>query len=279
MIANTFIKRPNTAIVVSLILIILGIISVSSLPVSQYPDITPPVVQVSARYTGADAQTIEQTVATPLETAINGVPGMSYMESSSTNSGSMGINVTFKTGTDIDIAALDVQNRVNQALPRLPEEVKTLGVTVRKRTPGIMMVIAVYSPKKTHSQKFIDNYTNIFIRDALLRVPGVGEVFTRAEDFSMRIWLNPEKLAALGLSPADVIAAVREQNVQVAAGIVGAPPQPETQAYEYTAFVNGQLASEKQFRNIIVKTNPEEGSVIHLKDVARVELGRFSYTG
>ncbi len=150
MIANTFIKRPNTAIVVSLILIILGIISVASLPVSQYPDITPPVVQVSAQYIGADAQTVEQTVATPIESAVNGVPGMSYMESSSTNSGSMGMNITFDIGTDIDIAALDVQNRVNTALPRLPDEVKNLGVTVRKRTPGIMMVIAIFSPHHTH---------------------------------------------------------------------------------------------------------------------------------
>ncbi len=279
MIANIFIKRPNTAIVISLILIILGIISVVNLPVSQYPEITPPVVQVSAMYIGADAQTVEQTVATPIESAVNGVPGMSYMESSSTNSGSMGLNVTFKIGTDIDIAALDVQNRVNTALPRLPDEVKNLGVTVRKSTPGIMMVIAIFSPEKTHGKKFIDNYTNIFIRDALLRVPGVGDVFTNAQDFSMRLWLNPEKLAVLNISPADVIQAVREQNVQVAAGTVGAPPQPESQAFEYTAFVEGRLASEEEFSNIIIKTNPEDGSLVYLRDVARVELGKFKYPG
>ncbi len=279
MIANIFIKRPNTAIVISLILIILGIISVSTLPVSQYPDITPPVVQVSSLYIGADAQTVEQTVATPIESAVNGVPGMSYMESSSTSSGSMGMSVTFDIGTDIDIAALDVQNRVNTALPRLPDEVKNLGVTVRKRTPGIMMVIAVFSPGKTHSKKFVDNYSNIFIREALLRVKGVGEVFTNAEDFSMRIWLNPDKLAALHMTPAEVIQAVREQNVQVAAGIVGSPPQPETQAFEYTAFVEGRLATETEFRNIIVRTKPEDGSLVYLRDVARVELGKFSYSG
>jgi len=279
MIANLFIKRPNTAIVISLIIIILGVISIVSLPVSQYPDITPPVVQVSANYIGADAQTVEQTVATPIESQVNGVPGMAYMQSNSSNNGNMSMNITFDIGTNIDIAALDVENRVNAATPNLPNEVKNLGITIRKRTPSILMLVAIYSPKGTHNIKFVDNYTNIFVRDALLRVKGVGDVFTRADDFGMRIWLNPEKMAHLNLTAADVIQAVQEQNVQVAAGIVGSSPQSKTQPFEYTAFVEGRLSSEKAFGEIIIKTNPADGSLVYLKDVSRVELGKFNYSG
>jgi len=279
MIANIFIKRPNTAIVISLIIIILGIVSIVSLPVSQYPDITPPVVSVGANYVGADAQTVEETVTTPIESQVNGVPGMAYIQSNSSSNGSMGLNITFDIGTNINIAALDVENRVNTALPRLPNEVKNLGITVRKRTPSILMVIGIYSPNGTHDIKFVDNYTNIFVRDALLRVKGVGDVFTRADDFGMRIWLNPERLAQENLTPADVIQAVQEQNVQVAAGIVGSTPQAKDQPFEYTAFVEGRLVSEKEFGNIIIKTNPSDGSLVYLKDVARVELGKFNYSG
>lgn len=279
MIADTFIKRPNTAIVISLIIVILGIVSIMNLPVGQYPDITPPVVQVSANYIGADAETVEQTVATPIESQVNGVPGMSYMQSNSTSSGNMSLNVTFDIGTNIDIAALDVENRVNSAEPNIPAEVRNLGITVRKRTPSILMLVAIYSPKNMHGIKFIDNYTNIFVRDALLRVKGVGDVYTRADDFGMRIWLNPEKLAHLGLTPGDIIQAVQEQNVQVAAGIVGSTPQAKDQPFEYTAFVEGRLASEDAFGNIIVKTNIADGSLVYLKDVARVELGKSNYSG
>ena len=279
MIANIFIKRPNTAIVISLIIVILGIVSIVSLPVSQYPDITPPVVTVAANYIGADAQTVEETVTTPVESQVNGVPGMAYIQSNSSSNGSMSMNITFDIGTNINIAALDVENRVNTALPKLPNEVKNLGITVRKRTPSILMVVAIYSPNGTHDIKFVDNYTNIFVRDALLRVKGVGDVFTRADDFGMRIWLNPEKLAEANLTPADIIQAVQEQNVQVAAGIVGSTPQAKDQPFEYTAFVEGRLVSEKQFGNIIIKTNPSDGSLVYLKDVARVELGKFNYSG
>lgn len=279
MIANIFIRRPNTAMVISLIIIILGVVSIVNLPVSQYPDITPPVVQVSANYIGADAQTVEETVATPIESQVNGVPGMTYLQSNSTSNGNMSMNVTFDIGTNIDIAALDVENRVNSAEPNIPTEVKNLGITIRKRTPSILMVVAIFSPENTHGIKFLDNYTNIFVRDALLRVKGVGDVFTRADDFGMRIWLNPDKMAHLNLTPADVIQAVQEQNVQVAAGIVGSTPQAGDQPFEYTAFVEGRLASEKSFGEIIVKTIPEDGSLVYLRDVARVELGKFNYSG
>ncbi len=279
MIADTFIKRPVTAMVIAIVIVIIGGIAIINLPISQYPDITPPVVQVSGQFIGADAQTVEQTVTTPVETQVNGVPGMDYMQSNSTNNGQTSINVFFKVGTNVDIAALDVQNRVNLATPQLPDEVRRLGLTVRKRNPSILMLVAIFSPKGTHNIQFLDNYTNIFIRDALLRVPGVGDVFTRADDFSMRIWLQPDKLARLGITATDVTNAIQAQNVQVAAGSVGAPPQPHTQAFEYIAFVNGRLNSINEFSNIIVKTKPQTGSVVYLKDVARVELGKFNYSG
>ncbi|HEY4784681.1 MAG TPA: efflux RND transporter permease subunit, partial [Bacteroidales bacterium] len=279
MIADTFIKRPVTAMVVAIVIVIVGILAIFSLPVSQYPNITPPVVQVGGQFIGADAQTVEQTVTTPVETQVNGVPDMEYMQSNSTSNGQMSLNVTFNVGTDVDIAALDVQNRVNLATPQLPDEVRRLGLTVRKRNPSILMLVAIFSPKGTHSIEFLDNYTNIFVKDALLRVPGVGDVFTRADDFSMRVWLEPDKLEQLGITATDVTNAMQAQNVQVAAGAVGAPPQPKDQAFEYTAFVNGRLSNVNEFRNIIIKTKPEDGSIVHLKDVARVELGKFNYSG
>jgi HAE1 family hydrophobic/amphiphilic exporter-1 len=277
MIANTFIKRPVTAIVISVVLLIVGGLSISNLSVGQYPEITPPVVQVSGQFTGADAQTVEQTMTTPVEAQINGSPGMEYLQSNSTGNGQMSINVTFGVGTDINVATLDVQNRVSIATPQLPDVVKRLGLTVRKRNPSILMLVAIYSPNGSHNVTFLDNYTNIFVRDRLLRVKGVGDVFTRADDFSMRIWLNTEKLAQYGLTASDVISALQEQNVQVAAGSVGAPPQQSAQAFEYSLLVNGRLNKAEEFDNIIVKTLPDDGSLVFLKDVARIELGKFSY--
>ncbi len=279
MIADTFIKRPITAIVVSMVLVIVGILAIISLPVSQYPEITPPVVQISSQYIGADATTVEQTVTNPIEIQVNGAPGMNYMQSNSTNDGRSSINVFFDVGTNIDIATTEVQNRVNIATPILPDEVKRLGVTVRRRNPSALLLVAIYSPNGTHNVQFLDNYTNIFIRDALLRVKGVGDIFTRADDFSMRIWLKPDKMASLGLTSADILSAVQEQNVQVAAGSIGTPPQPKGQPFEYTAIVNGRLSSVDDFRNIVVRSNPNDGSIVYLKDIARVELGKFNYSG
>lgn len=277
MIANIFIKRPITAIVIAIIITLLGVLSILNLPISQYPDITPPVVTVSANYTGADAQTVEQTVTTPIETQVNGTPGMEYMQSTSTSSGTSSINVTFNLGTNVDIAALDVQNRVSVAAPQLPSEVQRLGVTVRKRNPSILMLVALYSPHGTHSAEFLSNYANIYVKDALLRVNGVGDVFTRGADFSMRVWLKPDKLAALGLTPGDVIAALQAQNLQVAAGSIGMPPQDTTQAFQYTVFTNSRLSKPEDFANVVVRADPQTGAIVHLKDVARVELGKFSY--
>lgn len=277
MIANTFIKRPVTAIVIAIVLLLVGAICIMNLAVGQYPEITPPIVQVTGQYTGADALTVEQTMTTPVEAQINGSPGMQYMQSNSTGNGQMTINVTFGIGTNIDVATLDVQNRVSIATPQLPDVVKRLGLTVRKRNPSILMLVALYSPKGTHNVTFVDNYTNIFVRDALLRVKGVGDIFSRTDDFSMRVWLKPDKLAEYGLTANDVNNAITEQNVQVAAGSVGVPPQQNTQVFEYSLLVNGRLSTVGDFEKIIVKNIPSAGSIVYLKDVARVELGKFSY--
>ena len=278
MIANTFIKRPVTAIVISIVLVITGAISIFVLPIDQYPDITPPVVQVNGQFTGADAQTVEQTVATPVEQQVNGTPGMEYMQSNSTNNGGMQLNVTFKIGTNTDVAALDVQNRVSIATPLLPSVVSRLGLTVRAVNPSMLMMVAIYAPHSTHNITFLDNYTNIFIQDALLRVPGVGSISRFTDDFSMRIWMNPDKMAAYSITPTDIINALNTQNVQVAAGTAGVPPQPSTQTYELGILVNGRLSKVSEFENIIVKTIPATGELVYLKDVARVELGKFTFS-
>jgi len=278
MIANTFIKRPVTAIVISIVLVITGSICILNLPIDQYPDITPPIVQVSGQFTGADAQTVEQTVATPIEEQVNGTPGMEYMQSNSTNNGLMSMSVTFNIGTDIDIAALDVQNRVSIATPLLPAVASRLGITVRALNPSMLMMVAVYAPKNTHNITFLDNYTNIFIQDALLRVPGVGSINRFTDDFSMRIWMNPQKMAAKSITPQDIINALNAQNVQVAAGSAGVPPQQPSQTFEIGILVNGRLSKVSEFENIIVKTIPATGELVYMKDVARVELGKFTFS-
>src|SRR5471030_1302299 len=277
MIANTFIKRPVTAIVISIVLVITGTVCILVLPIDQYPDITPPIVQINGQFTGADAQTVEQTLATPVESQVNGTPGMEYMQSNSTNNGLMSMNVTFNIGTNIDVAALDVQNRVSIATPLLPAVVSRLGLTVRALNPSMLMMVAIYAPKDSHNITFLDNYTNIFIQDALLRVPGVGSINRFTDDFSMRIWMNPEKLASYSITAQDVINALNAQNVQVAAGSAGVPPQQKAQTFELGILVNGRLSKVSEFENIIVKAIPSTGELVYLKDVARVELGKFTF--
>ena len=277
MIAETFIRRPVTAIVSSLVIVLLGVLALLKLPIGQYPDITPPTVSVTGIYTGADAQTVEQTVATPVEVQVNGVPGMTYLQSNNTSSGQMNMTVNFEIGTDVNIAALDVQNRVGIALPTLPQEVQRLGLTVRKRNPSILMLVALFSPNGTHSATFLDNYANVYVKDALLRTQGVGDIVSRADDFAMRLWLKPDKLAQLGLTAQDVTAAVQEQNAQIAAGSLGAPPQEEGQTFEYIVTVQGRLNTVEEFGGIVIKTQPEDGSLVYLRDVARIELGKFNY--
>jgi HAE1 family hydrophobic/amphiphilic exporter-1 len=279
MIADTFIRRPVTAIVISLVIVIVGILSILNLAIGQYPEITPPTVNITTNYIGADALTVEQTVATPIEVQVNGTPGMTYLQSNSTSNGQMSMIANFEVGTDINIAALDVQNRVGIATPTLPQEVQRLGLIVRKRNPSILMLVAIYAPKGSHNVPFLDNYTNVFVRDALLRSKGVGDVFTRADDFSMRIWLKPDKLAALGMTSADITNALQEQNAQVSAGSVGSTPQEKVQNFEYSILVKGRLTTPEEFGNVIVKTQPGNGAIVHLKDVARIELGKFNYAG
>src|SRR5258708_19734904 len=201
MIANTLIKRPVTAIVISIVLVLTGAICIIALPIDQYPDITPPIVQVNAQFTGADAQTVEQTVATPIEQQVNGTPGMEYMESTSTNNGLLSMNVTFNIGTDIDIATLDVQNRVSIASPLLPAVASRLGVTVRAVNPTMLMMVAIYAPNGTHNNTFLDNYTNVFVQDALLRVPGVRTITRFTHHFTLPLSSTPDKTTPYNITP------------------------------------------------------------------------------
>jgi HAE1 family hydrophobic/amphiphilic exporter-1 len=279
MIANTFIKRPVTAIVISLVLMISGVICIFNLAVDQYPNISPPSVGVNASYTGADAETVEQTTAIPIEEQVNGTPGMEYMSSSSSNSGRMSLRITFDVGTNPQIAALNVQNRVGIAAPLLPSVVTKLGATVRASNPDQLMLVAIYSPNKTHDITFLDNYTNTFIQDAILRVPGVGDVQARTDQFAMRIWLDPEKMASYNLMPSDVTKALSGQNVYVAAGSVGAPPQNPKQAFETGILVNSMLNKPEQYEKLIVKNIPGTDKMIYVKDIGRVELAKFTYSG
>jgi len=276
--SNIFLRRPVTAIVISLVILLVGTLAILNMPISQYPDITPPTVQITSNFTGADAQTVEQTTTTAIETQVNGVPGIAYMQSNSANNGNSQITATLNIGADPNIVALDIQNRVGIATPTLPQQVQKLGITTLKRNPAILMLVAVYSPKHTHSVPFMDNYANIYLRDILLRTPGVGDVFSRADNFSMRVWLKTDKLAQLGLTVNDVQNAINEQNLQVAAGSVAAPPQNSGSAFEFTVFTNSRLTTEEQFGDIVIRSNPAQNSIVYLKDVARLQLGKVSYT-
>ena len=230
---DVFIRRPILASVCSLVLILAGAVAIPTMPVAQYPPLAPPQISVSAFYTGANAQEVETAVTTPLEQAINGVEGMLYMTSSSTNSGAASITVTFDVTRDQDVAAVEVQNRVNQALGRMPAEVRTTGITVQKQSSGFVMAVGVFSEKGEYDSLFLSNYLDIYVKDALKRVPGVGDVIIFGErKYSMRLWLDPERLAARAITAGDVVNALREQNVQVAAGSVGQAPAPTGQMYQ-----------------------------------------------
>lgn len=277
MISKTFIERKNTTIVIAIILVIVGLICMFNLPIAQLPDIAPPVTDVRANYVGANSTTVEETVTTPIENQVNGTPGAMYIQSVSANDGSMSITVTFNLGTDPDISTLDVQNRVSLALPSTPDEVRRVGVTVKKRSNDMLMVIGLNSPKGLHSREFLDNYINIYLKPELARISGVGDVNVFSQDYSMRVWLNPDKMAALNLTAGDIAAAITEQNQQVPAGSVGAPPMSRSQAFEYTVSVRGRLATSEEFGNVVVAKNPN-GGLVRLRDVARINLGSFSYS-
>ena len=275
--AHFFIDRPRFSTVVSILIVIVGALAYFNLPVSQYPEIAPPTVQVRAVYPGATAETIADTVATPLEQEINGVEGMLYMSSQSTSDGSMTLTITFELGTDLDNAQVLVQNRVAVAEPRLPEEVRRLGVVTQKSSPNLMMVVHLLSPDDTYDQLYISNYAFLQIRDVLARTEGIGNItIFGAREYSMRIWLDPERLQHLNLAATDVVQALQAQNVQVAGGALGQPPMPLDNAYQLTVNTQGRFNDPKQFENAIVKTG-EDGRLTRVKDIARVELGARDY--
>ena len=277
MISKFFIDGPIFATVISIVIILVCAISIPLLPVEKTPDITPPTVVVTARYPGANAQAIAETVATPLEEQINGVDGMLYMSSNCSDDGSMVLTITFEVGTDVDMATVLVQNRVSLAEPLLPEEVKRYGITTQKQSTNITLVVCLKSPNGDFDETYMSNYVNIYLRDTLSRVPGVGSIQVfGAKNFSMRIWLKPELLKVRGLTTMDVIGAIREQNVQVAAGQIGAAPSPDDQEFQYTVRTLGRLSSVEQFEDIVIKTG-EDGRALHLKDVTRIELGSELY--
>jgi len=277
MFSALFIQRPKLAMVISLVLTIMGCIGYFALPVAQFPNITPPVVNVSATYTGASAETVETSVAAPIEAQVNGVDGMMYMTSTSTDAGSYSLQVLFEIGTDPDIAAVNVQNRVAQATPSLPSNVTQRGVVTELAATDMLMVVGLISPKNSYDAVFLSNYASINVVDALARVEGVGKVqlFTQL-DYAMRMWLKPDVMAGLGLVPSDVIQAIQDQNIEVSAGQIGAPPAPDDQAFQYTIKAQGRLTTADQFGDIIVRTG-ENGAVVQIKDIARVELGASFY--
>jgi hydrophobe/amphiphile efflux-1 (HAE1) family protein/NodT family efflux transporter outer membrane factor (OMF) lipoprotein len=272
-LARFFIDRPIFAVVLSLVTVAAGLIAIAALPVSEYPEVTPPTVAVRAIYPGANPTVLAQTVSTPLEEAINGVDNMLYMSSQATADGVLNLTVTFAIGTDVDLAQVQVQNRVNQALPRLPEEVRALGVITDKQSPDITMVVHLVSPEGRYDPVYLRNYALLQVRNELSRLPGAGQVMVfGAGDYAMRVWLDPTRVAARGLSASDVVRAIRAQNLQVAAGVVGGQPMPSPVAHQLTVNAHGRLADEAEFGGIIVKTG-DNGEVTRLRDVARIELG------
>jgi multidrug efflux pump len=272
-----FIDRPIFAAVVSIVIFVSGLIAMFGLPVSEYPEVVPPSVVVRAVYPGANPRVISEAVATPLEEQINGVENMLYMSSQSTSDGVLTLTVTFRVGTDPDLAQVQVQNRVSQALPRLPEEVRQLGVTTVKSSPNFIMVVHLLSPDDRYDVTYLRNYALLQAKDVLARIPGIGQVEVfGGGDYSMRVWLDPGKIAARGLAATDVVSAIREQNVQVAAGVVGAPPMPVPVDYQLSINARGRLTTEEEFGDIILKTGAE-GEITRLRDVARVELAAGDY--
>ena len=277
MIFDIFIRRPRLAMVLSLVITLAGLVAILVIPVAQYPNIAPPTVRVTATYTGADAKTVEESVAQPLENAINGVSGMTYMKSTSANDGSYTLNVTFDLDTDPDIATVNVQNRANQALSKLPQEVRSTGLTIQKVSTDLLQVFMFHSTDDSHDQLYLSNFVTLNILNELKRVPGVGDAsIFGARDYSMRIWIDPKKLISFGMTPNDIIAAVESQNVQAAAGRIGAAPLSDDQRLQLTVTTRGRLSSAEEFGAIILRSE-SGGSVVRLRDVARIELQAASF--
>src|SRR5687767_2657193 len=269
-LSKFFIDRPIFAGVLSLLMLIAGLIALRGLPISEYPEVAPPTVVVRAQYPGANPKVIAETVSTPIEEQINGVEGMLYMSSQATTDGLMTLNVTFRLGTDPDKAQQLVQNRVAQAEPRLPSEVRTLGITTIKSAPDLTMVVHLVSPNDRYDMTYLRNYALLHVKDRLARVDGVGSVqLFGSGDYSMRVWLDPQKVAERGLSASDIVRAIREQNVQAAAGIVGASPSVPGIDVQMSINAQGRLGSEEEFGDIIVKADGT-GAITRLRDVARI---------
>lgn len=277
MISRFFIARPIFATVLSLLIIVAGGTALRGLPIAAYPNLSPPTISVSAVYPGADAETIASTVAAPIEQEVNGVEGMLYMKSTCSGDGTYSLSITFQTGTDLDIASIQVQNRVSVSEPSLPEEVRRLGIKTEKRNPDFAQAVSVTSPDGRYDDVFLSNFATLRLRDQLQRVHGVGGISVfGAADYAMRVWLDPEKLQARGLGASDVLNAIREQNVQVAAGTIGQPPTPSGTAFQYAVTARGRLLDAEEFGDITIRRT-EDGRVLRLRDVARVELGARNY--
>lgn len=277
MFSAFFIRRPKFAFVISIVIVIVGLISLKVLPIALYPDLAPPQVTVSAVYPGADAETIADTVAGPLESKINGVEDMIYMSSNSANDGSYNLSVSFKVGSNADMNTVNVQNRVAQALSQLPEEVTRQGVTTTKQSTNMLLIVNLFSPKNTYDGLFLNNYTNINITDTIARIKGVGKAqILGVQDYSMRIWLNPDRLNSLNMSPNEVLTAIRDQNIQAAPGQLGAEPNPKAVPFQYNLRARGRLSHPEEFAEIIIRVG-DDGSMVKLKDIARIEMGSKTY--
>src|SRR6478735_2614291 len=275
--AGFFIRRPIVAIVIAILIVMLGAFSLKGLSIEQYPFLAPPTIRVTANYPGASALSVEQSVATPIEQEVNGVENMIYMKSSNTSDGRMQLDVNFGVGVDQDMANVLTQNRVSAAQARLPQDVVAQGVTVKKMSPSILMLIGLYSPNGTYDANFLINYCGINLRDQLLRIPGIAQVdLFGGTDYGMRVWVNPDKLAKLGLTPSDVISAIKEQNLQAPAGRVGMAPSPKDQEFTYTVSAPGRLVTTEEFENIIIRET-DSGAQIRIRDVGRAELGSQDY--
>jgi len=277
-VAKFFIHRPVFAIVISLIILIAGGLSIGTLPVAQYPQISPPTVEVEVNYPGANAETVEQSIATNVEAEVNGAENMIYMSSKSSSDGRYVLTCTFKVGANLDLANVDINNRVNKASAKLPQEAISYGISVKKKSPDILLAISIYSPDKSYDDTFLSNYTSINLVDPIARIPGVGSTMIVGQrDYAMRFWVRPDKLAKLGLTGNDLASVIGEQNIVAPAGQVGQPPAKSGTQFQYTVNVKGRLENPAEFDNMIVRTMPD-GSILRMKDVARAELSGKSYT-
>src|ERR671912_855111 len=275
--ARFFVNRPIVAMVISIITVLLGLVAMSGLPIAQYPEIVPPMVQVTTTFIGASATDVEASVATPLEQQVNGVEQMLYMKSTNANDGTLTLKVSFEVGSNLDMDNVLTQNRVSQAQPQMPQAVKNYGVSVKKALPFPLLVLSVKSPNGTYDNKFLSNYATININDAIARIQGVGQInLFGGSDYAMRVWLRPDVIGRLGLTIPEIVNAINQQNQLSPAGQIGGPPAVPGTEYTYTVRTQGRLLNEEEFGDIIVRTN-SDGSEVLLKDVARLELGTQLY--